>query len=41
VDVRLSASFDERVPKAIERLQKKTGHSLGHLISDLLARSLA
>ena len=39
--MRTTIDIDEPVLKQVKRLQQRTGHSLGRLISDLLARSLA
>jgi hypothetical protein len=39
--MRTTIDIDDPVLKEVKRLQKRTGHSLGRLISDLLARSLA
>lgn len=39
--MRTTIDIDDPVLKEVKRLQKKTGHSLGRLVSDLLARSLS
>ncbi len=39
--MRTTIDIDDPILKEVKRLQRRTGHSLGRLISDLLARSLA
>ena len=39
--MRTTIEIDDPILKEVKRLQRRTGHSLGRLISDLLARSLA
>ena len=39
--MRTTIDIADPVLKQVKRLQRKTGHSLGRLVSDLLARSLA
>jgi hypothetical protein len=39
--MRTTIDIDDPILKEVKRLQRRTGHSLGRLVSDLLARSLA
>ena len=39
--MRTTIDIDDPILKEVRRLQRRTGHSLGRLVSDLLARSLA
>ena len=39
--MRTTIDIDDPILKEVKRLQRGSGHSLGRLVSDLLARSLA
>ena len=39
--MRTTIDIDDPILKEVKRLSRRTGHSLGRLVSDLLARSLA